>query len=173
VSATELQEGGAVAFVAGKRILRDELLRLACDGRVQPAIDDPGGFTIGVGRVTRQIPAWLRRLLQERDGGCRFPGCGRTRWTHGHHIVHWANLGPTNLDNLVTLCGFHHRLVHAERWEIVGNPNGELIFLNKWGAIHRPARPHFPTGYLGNMLAWIGDYGRGRLQRMALANGPP
>ena len=173
VSATELREEGAVAFVAGKRILRDELLRLTCDGRVQPAIDDPGGFTIGVGRITRQIPAWLRRLLQERDGGCRFPGCGRTRWTHGHHIIHWADLGPTNLDNLVTLCGFHHRLIHAEGWEIVGDPNGELIFLNKWGTIHRPVRPHFPTDYVGHLLDWIGDYGRGRLQRMALANSPP
>ncbi len=173
VSAQELREESAVAFVAGKRILRDELLRLTCDGRMQPAIDDPGGFTIGVGRTTRQISAWLRRLLEERDGGCRFPGCGRTRWTHGHHIIHWADLGPTNLDNLITLCGFHHRLVHAESWEIVGNPNGEVIFLNKWGTIHQPVRPHFPTGYLGDMLDWIGDYGRGRLQRMALANSPP
>ena len=173
VSAAELREEGAVAFVAGKRILRDELLRLTCDGRIQPAIDDPGGFTIGVGRITRQIPAWLRRLLEERDGGCRFPGCGRARWTHGHHIIHWADLGPTNLDNLITLCGFHHRLVHSEGWEIVGNPNGEVVFLNKWGTIHQPVRPRFPTGYLGDLLDWIGDYGRGRLQRMALANSPP
>ena len=173
VSADRLREKDAVAFVAGKRILRDELLRLTCDGRVQPAIDDPGGFTVGVGRITRQIPTWLRRLLEERDGGCRFPGCGRTRWTHGHHIVHWADLGPTNLDNLVTLCGFHHRLVHSQGWEIVGNPNGDLIFLDRWGSIHQPARPRFPSGYVGHLLDWIGDYGRGRLQRMALANGPP
>ncbi|MBT8212189.1 MAG: DUF222 domain-containing protein [Acidimicrobiia bacterium] len=173
VSADELREEGAVAFVAGKRILRDELLRLTCDGRVQPAIDDPGGLTVGVGRITRQIPAWLRRLLDDRDGGCRFPGCGRTRWTHGHHIVHWAELGPTNLDNLVTLCGFHHRMIHSQGWEIVGNPNGDLIFLDQWGSMHQPVRPPFPTGYVGDLLDWIGDYGRGRLQRMALANAPP
>jgi hypothetical protein len=173
VSADKLREKDAVAFVAGKRILRDELLRLTCDGRVQPAIDDPSGLTVGVGRITRQIPAWLRRLLDDRDGGCRFPGCGRTRWTHGHHIVHWADLGPTNLDNLVTLCGFHHRMIHAQGWEIVGNPNGDLIFLDQWGLMYQPVRPRFPSGYIGNLLDWIGDYGQGRLQRMALANSPP
>lgn len=173
VAADELREKDAVAFVAGKRILRDELLRLTCDGRVQPAIDDPGGFTVGVGRITRQIPAWMRRLLDERDGGCRFPGCRRTRWTHGHHLIHWADGGPTNLDNLITLCGFHHRLIHAKGWEIVGNPNGDLIFLDQWGSLYQPARPRIDAGYVGHLLEWIGDYGRGRLQRMALANGPP
>lgn len=153
VSADELRDPSATARVAGKRVDRQELLRLTCDGRVQPAIDDSGGFTVGVGRVTRQIPAWLRRLMTERDGGCRFPGCVRTRWTHGHHIVHWANRGPTNLDNLVTLCGFHHRLIHAEGGEIVGKPGGDLAFLDKWGSTHEPIR--------------------GRLQRMSLANSPP
>jgi hypothetical protein len=173
VSADELREKDATAFVAGKRILRDELLRLTCDGRVQIAIDDPGGLTLGIGRVSRQIPSWLRRLVFARDGGCRFPGCGRTRWTHGHHIVHWADYGPTNLDNLVTLCGFHHRMIHAQGWDIVGHPNGELIFLNQWGTIHQPARPRFHTGHVGDLVDQIGTYGRGRLQRMALANSPP
>jgi hypothetical protein len=173
VSAEELRDGNATAVVGGRRILRDELLRLTCDGRVQPAIDDPGGFTVGIGRVSRQVPGWLRRLVLARDGGCRFPGCGRTRWTHSHHIIHWAQDGPTNLDNLVTLCGFHHRLVHSQGWDIVGNPNGELLFLNQWGVIHQPIRPRFDTGHVDDLLDGIGHYGRGRLREMALANGPP
>ncbi len=53
-----------------------------------------------------------RSALIARDGGCRFPGCGRSRYTQGHHIVHWADGGETKLSNLVLLCSFHHRLVH-------------------------------------------------------------
>ena len=58
------------------------------------------------------IPTAIARALKARDGGCRFPGCDRTRFTEGHHVKHWADGGETKLSNLVTLCGFHHRLVH-------------------------------------------------------------
>jgi hypothetical protein len=30
-----------------------------------------------------------------------------------HHVVHWADGGPTSLDNLLLLCRRHHRLVHT------------------------------------------------------------
>jgi hypothetical protein len=63
-------------------------------------------------RKTRSIPPSLARALKARDGGCRFPGCTHTRFTEGHHVKHWANGGETKLGNLVTLCGFHHHLVH-------------------------------------------------------------
>jgi hypothetical protein len=33
-------------------------------------------------------------------------------WTDSHHIVHWADGGTTDLDNLVLLCGQHHVLIH-------------------------------------------------------------
>ena len=52
------------------------------------------------------------RQIRHRDRGCRFPGCERTRWTHSHHRIHWAQGGPTDLDNLITLCPHHHRLAH-------------------------------------------------------------
>lgn len=43
-----------------------------------------------------------RRALRVRDRGCVFPGCNRPPpWTDAHHITHWANGGPTSLDNLV------------------------------------------------------------------------
>ncbi|WP_146053575.1 HNH endonuclease signature motif containing protein, partial [Amycolatopsis lurida] len=37
---------------------------------------------------------------------------------HAHHIHHWADGGPTDLRNLVLLCGFHHRLIHHGDWEV-------------------------------------------------------
>jgi hypothetical protein len=57
--------------------------------------------------------------LVVRDQGCRFPGCDRPpAWTDGHHIIHWADGGPTELANLVSLCRSHHRQVHEEGWRI-------------------------------------------------------
>lgn len=150
-----------------------ELLRLCCDGRIQPAIDDENGVTVGIGRVSRQIPAWLRRIMNERDGGCRFPGCRRTRWTQAHHLTHWANGGPTNLDNLVTLCGFHHRLIHRLGWEIEGNPNHSVRFKNQWGRLFEPAR-RIQSGRQDRLVEQIATvYRPHRLALVARANGPP
>ena len=53
---------------------------------------------LSVGRTTRTVPAHIRTALHLRDRGCRFPGCDRLpAWTEGHHIIHWADGGPTKL----------------------------------------------------------------------------
>lgn len=124
-----------------------ELERLACDARLQPALEDSNGVTVGVGRTTRQIPAWLRRLVMGRDRHCRFPGCDRTRWLHVHHLIPWSQGGPTNLDNLMALCGFHHRLIHNKRWRIEGNPEGDPEFYNGHGLLHVPAMRKEPPNW--------------------------
>ncbi|HEY8673298.1 MAG TPA: HNH endonuclease signature motif containing protein, partial [Candidatus Dormibacteraeota bacterium] len=78
-----------------------------------------GALPLSVGRATRTIPAHLRTALHLRDQGCRFPGCDRPPgWTDGHHIIHWPDGGPTELDNLVSLCRTHHRAVHEQGWRI-------------------------------------------------------
>ena len=173
VDAAELAEPEATVVIAGRQVTRDELLRLTCDGRVQPAIDQDG-ITVGIGRVSRQIPAWLRRLVEERDGGCRFPGCRRTRWTHGPHIVHWADGGPTNLDNLITLCGFHHRLIHRRKWTIRGNPNGHVLFITDWGDPFQPARRQLRADlHVALLLDAADTWADMQAQRLATANSPP
>jgi len=69
----------------------------------------------------------LRRALQHRDGGCRFPGCG-VRFGQGHHIRHWAHGGPTKLSNLTMLCRRHHRAVHEEGYQVERLSDGGLRF---------------------------------------------
>jgi hypothetical protein len=88
---------------------------------------DAGGRVIEVGARTRTIPPALRRALQHRDQGCRFPGCGM-RFGQGHHIRHWARGGPTTLSNLALLCRSHHRAVHEEGYQLDRGPGGELRF---------------------------------------------
>ena len=85
--------------------------RLACDASIVRILERDGR-PLSVGRRTRTVPPALRRALQTRDHCCRFPGCTQRRFLHAHHIEHWAHGGPTDLDNLVHLCRFHHRLVH-------------------------------------------------------------
>ena len=97
----------------GTRVSAETSRRLCCDAGVVRATRGPQGEVLDMGRRTRSIPPALRRALEIRDGGCRFPGCG-IRFTEGHHIVHWADGGETNLSNLVLLCRFHHRAVHEE-----------------------------------------------------------
>jgi hypothetical protein len=101
--------------------------RLACDAILESVFKE-GGQVIGIGRRSRTVPGWLRRLVYERDGGhCQHPGCRNTRWLQVHHIVAWAQGGPTDLDNLILLCGIHHRWVHERGWHITG-PTDQRVF---------------------------------------------
>lgn len=99
--------------------------RVACDAAVVRVITDGPSQVLDVGRATRTIPPAIRRALAVRDGGCVFDGCDRPpAWTDAHHIVHWADGGPTCLDNLCLLCRRHHRLVHEQGWSITTDPGG-------------------------------------------------
>jgi hypothetical protein len=88
---------------------------------------DAEGRVVEVGARTRTIPPALRRALQHRDGGCRFPGCG-VRVGQGHHIQHWAQGGSTTLSNLAILCRRHHRAVHEEGFQVERQSDGDLRF---------------------------------------------
>lgn len=86
------------------------------------------GRIIDVGRRSRRPNASLLRALWNRDGGCVFPGCARRRYLHGHHIVHWADGGATTLENMVLLCGQHHRCLHEGGFSLTRVRDGSLRF---------------------------------------------
>jgi hypothetical protein len=89
--------------------------RLACDAGVSRVITGGASEPLDIGRRTPVVPAGMRRAVVIRDGGCRFPGCGRPQaWCDAHHVMHWADGGVTALDNLVLLCRPHHRAVHRD-----------------------------------------------------------
>ncbi|WP_409483844.1 DUF222 domain-containing protein [Arsenicicoccus dermatophilus] len=86
---------------------------LSCAAEVTPVWVDERGTPVDVGRTTRLATARQRQLLEVRDGGCTFPGCGApASWCQAHHLVHWADGGATDVDNLALLCGHHHRFTH-------------------------------------------------------------
>jgi hypothetical protein len=96
--------------------------KLTCEGTVQP-LWERAGAPVSVGRALRIVPERTRRLVLDRDRGCRFPGCSATSHLQVHHILHWANGGSTDLDNLVALCPFHHDAHHGGQFGISGDPN--------------------------------------------------
>jgi hypothetical protein len=87
--------------------------RLACDASRVVVYEDKDGTPLSVGRRSRIVPPHIRRALELRDDGCRFPGCGN-RICDAHHIVPWKDGGATELGNLVLLCRHHHRRVHED-----------------------------------------------------------
>jgi hypothetical protein len=108
--------------------------RLACDASRVVMRHDADGRITEVGARTRTIPPALRRALEHRDQGCRFPGCGR-RFGQGHHIRHWAHGGRTILSNLTMLCRRHHRAVHEEGFQVERQADGELCFRRPDGTV--------------------------------------
>jgi hypothetical protein len=122
----ELEDGHTLAL--------DTARRLSCDCSLVGIVEDAGGEPLDVGRKTRSISPALQRALKSRDGGCRFPGCDRTRFTEGHHVKHWADGGETKLSNLVTLCTFHHRLVHEGGFGLRATDDGVFVFTRPDGS---------------------------------------
>ena len=76
-----------------------------------------GKQVVDVGRAKRLFNRRQRRALAARDGGCRFPGCGRPpSWTEAHHINEWSKGGRTDVRDGILLCRHHHLLLHNNGW---------------------------------------------------------
>jgi hypothetical protein len=91
--------------------------RLACDAMIIPTVMGAAGEVADLGCGVRLFtPAQTRRLWL-RDRCCTYPACGMPgQWTDAHHLVHWADGGPTDLDNAALLCERHHTVVHTRRY---------------------------------------------------------
>ena len=115
---------------------------LTCDATCEVWFERDGRV-IGAGRTTRTVNRRLRRALEHRHATCAVPGCGATRGLHAHHIRHWEDGGRTDLDNLVLLCPYHHRLHHRGGITITG-PADRLVVTDGDGRTLTPrslARP--------------------------------
>jgi hypothetical protein len=114
---------GAATLDDGSPLSPTTARRMACDAAIIPAILNSAGQILDLGRERRLFTGPLRRALILRDNGCAFPGCDRPpRWCNGHHIQHWADGGPTSLNNAALLCAHHHHVIHHGEWHIRINP---------------------------------------------------
>jgi hypothetical protein len=118
----------------GRNVSAETSRRLSCDAGVVHWLENKQGETLSVGRKTRTIPPSIRRALQRRDQGCRFPGCSCDRFVDAHHIRHWADGGETVLNNLVLLCHRHHRMVHEDGFAVHSLDDGQIYFTDPRGS---------------------------------------
>jgi hypothetical protein len=95
--------------------------------KLPPALGGAPSQPLNLGRSTRVVTPAQRQALAVRDGGCIFPGCSRPlAWCEAHHVRHWLDGGPTDLDNLALLCRAHHRAIHEGGWRLTRGPDGRF-----------------------------------------------
>jgi hypothetical protein len=113
----EHHEHGECRLEAGTALPISAVRRICCTARLQMFLERDGR-PLAIGRETKEPSRAIRRALRRRDRGCVYPGCRQTRFVDAHHVVHWADGGPTDLDNLALLCTRHHRALHKGHFDI-------------------------------------------------------
>jgi hypothetical protein len=104
---------------SGEELPGQTVRRIACDADLFALIMTPLGAPLKLGRRRRTVSPTQWVALCARDIGCVFPGCTRpAEYCAAHHLRHWADGGPTDLDNLALACGHHHDLIHHGGWDI-------------------------------------------------------
>jgi hypothetical protein len=126
--AAEDSAPGRCELEGGAPLATETARRLCCDAGIVVSTHR-NGKVLDVGRRRRTISPALQRALRARDGCCQFPGCTNHRFVDAHHIKHWARGGDTSLDNLVLLCGHHHRLVHEGGFTLERASDGAIVVL--------------------------------------------
>jgi hypothetical protein len=92
---------------------------IGCDSGITLIGVGDKGQPLWMGRRERYFTAAQRKALALRDGGCVWPGCkAPPSWCHAHHVVSWLQQGPTDIDNGVLLCSFHHHLLHQGEYRM-------------------------------------------------------
>ena len=115
----------------GAVLSAETIRRIWCDTTVT-RLELRDGVIVEISEPSRSISATLRRALGLRDSQCRFPGCSAKR-VDAHHIRYRRHQGPTTLDNLLSLCRYHHKLVHEGGYTIGRGADGDLRFYNPQG----------------------------------------
>lgn len=129
--ATLIRAGATVGGADSGTLLAPETVRrLACDASIIPVVLGTRGEVLDFGHEKRLFtPAQTKRLWL-RDGGCTFPGCSApAHWCQAHHLVHWADFGPTDLENAALVCRHHHTTVHKRHLAgvLVHDEEGEHV----------------------------------------------
>jgi hypothetical protein len=103
----------------------DRVPAFLCDATFHAVVLDSLGLPADLGRDHRHPTPAQRRALVARDGCCTFPGCdAHLGWLDAHHVTHWRDGGPTDLDNMVLLCRRHHRVAHRRGWSMMLGADG-------------------------------------------------
>ena len=121
---------GVARLSTGHAISVGEARRLACNAGIVPMVLSGESQPLDVGRKKRFHTPAMRKALAVRDRECRADGCDiPAAWCEAHHAIPWADArGPTNVDDGLLLCSFHHHRAHDQGYAHDRLPNGALRF---------------------------------------------
>jgi hypothetical protein len=111
-------------------------------------------------RASQTIPPATRRAVLIRDQRhCRVPGCRHATFLDVHHIVPRSQGGRNEADNLLTLCGAHHRAVHCGHLRIAKAENGAIAFSHGDGSAYGLVATRPPADVYAKVLAALSGLG--------------
>jgi hypothetical protein len=114
----------------GTAITAGQARRLACTAAIIPAVLGGASEVLDLGRTSRLFSPAQRRALAIRHPQCQGEGCTvPATWCEAHHWREpWAQHGPTDLDNGMLLCPWHHHRAHDDTYLTQHHPDGSVRF---------------------------------------------
>ena len=111
-------------LIDGTPLVPSELLKVALEADILPALFDTKGQPLWLGHKTRTASVAQRVALAIRDKGCVICGAPNS-YCQAHHVIHWEDGGPTDIDNLCLLCSdCHHKQIHELGADLIRQPDG-------------------------------------------------
>ncbi len=124
-----------------------ELIANDARATVRRIITDPvTAAPIDVGRRRYRIDAGLRKLIEARDGTCRFTDCGQpAHRCECDHATAFEAGGATSTANLGLACKRHHQCKTHAGWQVIDSePDGSCT----WRSPHAREYRHEPLPLL-------------------------
>jgi hypothetical protein len=130
----------------GSLIPVDVAREIACTATLTPILRDRWGVVLDLGHERRSSSAAQRRAIEAMYATCFLTNCDTAVTDcHIHHLVHWEDGGPTDLDNLIPVCQQHHRLIHSTQAHLSIDAHRTITMMTALGEVstHTPDRqPH-------------------------------
>lgn len=156
--------GVTTQSAGGEDVVADEVTveTARCDAQELGRVDVPTP-----GRATQTVPPRVRRaVLRRHHRRCAVPGCRQSTFVDVHHLDRQADGGDHHADNLIALCGAHHRATHVGTLVIRGSYSTGLDFEHADGSSYgEPAVEPAKAGVLATVLELL--VGMGWKQREA------
>jgi hypothetical protein len=114
------------------------------DLKAIPMILGANSEPLDVGTEHRFVTRAIRQALNVRDRGCVICSAPPAM-SEAHHIIHWADGGPTALTNLALLCKAHHIEVHQGHWNLHFHQGHPQYTRPTWSTTRPPPHPGSST----------------------------